>query len=130
MRRRRYAHTTRRVLARRGGAQHARPVVQGAEHCAEANELAVRAVQPRAERTELCRVVGGGAPSDLTEPALDPQPLGLECERLGMALGRGVFDDGKRRLCVGEKMFDLLDHWEGSPFHWLRLRLSAARCRL
>ena len=94
----------------------ARVRLEPAEHRPELRELDVRAGEPPRERRELRgggRLVRGAG--DLTEPARDPQPLGLERERLGVALRQGLLHARERRRrpavrrCV-EQLLDALQH--------------------
>jgi hypothetical protein len=84
--------------------------MQRAEQRPELGKLTVGAREALAERLELLSDVGAAFPGHLSEPPLEPPPLGLERERLRIALGERLFETRQRRRVGTEKLFDLLRH--------------------
>src|SRR5262249_42267892 len=79
---------------------------------------------------QLLACVGAAFACELADPALETPALGLERERLRVALGQRVLHACKRRRLCAQELFDLFLHcWVPCPGR-ARFRLSAGAERL
>ena len=96
---------------------------------AELGELAVGARAGACRASASSSPTSRSAPSRATSPmpALEPPALGLERERLRVALGQRVLDARERRRLRAQKLFDLLLHGVGRPVPRVRSSIIARR---